>query len=351
MKELSVVYYTDEGYIVPTCTSALSLLEHNPDINVYFWIFCDDYDNWKQDSKTIIDSLQGDSFCEVTIMSTKALKEKCDYYKLPTYKGAQGVFLKMFMCDWIPDKGCNILFLDGDTLVTGKLDELATYMFPDGCSCAAMIDTINNRLMKRMLHMDEASTIFCHATFLVSPSLWKLYNSAGRIDKWLNKIARIGHVEQIMLCIINEQGVLSKALEKQCAILPAKYMVLAGNSVLKHKYRSILFGLQDKEYYLNADIDCANENPIIIHYMHYIVQKPWKHDELNRYEKLWLDIYNKIDGSTIFPVADWKMNRVEKIKRVLVIHTPILFAIIGNMYLKHNLKKSIRYCDSMHVFD
>lgn len=351
MKKLSVVYYTDEGYIVPTCTSALSLVEHNLDMKIYFWLFCEDYENWTQESKMVIDSLTRRESCEVAILSTEGLRNKCNMYGLPMYKGAQGVFLKMFMCDWVPDKDCNILFLDGDTLINGSLEELADYKFSTGYCCAAMIDTMNNKYLKRMLHIQKSSTIFCHATFLVNPYLWKEYNCDALIDKWLKKISQTGNLKKIMVCIINEQGLLSKALEKQCAILPVKYMVLPGNAILSNKYRNLLFGMRRKEYYRKQDVISANNYPVIIHYMHYIVQKPWKHDKLNKYERLWLDTYEKVNGHEAFPITEWKMNRMERIKRWLVIYCPILFALAGRAYLKHYIKTGIKYCDSLHVFE
>ncbi|SEQ69419.1 glycosyltransferase family 8 protein [Butyrivibrio sp. TB] len=351
MKKLSVVYYTDERYIVPTCTSALSLIEHNSNVYIHFWLFCDDFEEWKQESKCVVEALKQKESCKVNIMATQSLKEKCDFYKLPIYKGAQGVFLKMFMCDLIPDMGCNILFLDSDTLVTDSLEELAEYVFPEGCSCAAMIDTMNNKYMKRMLHMNESSTFFCQATFLVNPILWKSLDCDKKIDMWIKKIAQTGRTSEVMQCIVNEQGVLSKALEKQCAILPAKYMVLPGNSVLQHKYRRLLFGMQVSDYYLDKDIDTANENPAIVHYMHYIVPKPWKHDGLNKYEERWTNIYIRVKGHEIFPITQWKMNCEEKIKRQLLLRSQFLFAMMGHLFLKKNLKKSISYCDSLDIFN
>ena len=351
MKKLSVVYSTDEGYIVPTCTSALSLIEHNSDVYIYFWLFCENYIEWKQESKNVIESLKQKESCEVNIMSLESLEERCNFYQLPTYKGSHGVFLKMFMCDFIKDMGCNILFLDGDTLVTDSLKGLAEFVFPEGCACAAMIDTMNNKYMKRMLHMDMQSTFFCQATFLVNPFLWKELKCDKKIDKWLNKIVQTQKMDEVMQCIVNEQGLLSKALEEQCAILPVKYMVLPGNCILKHRYCRLLFSMKRFEYYLDKDVETANEKPAIVHFMHYIVPKPWQHDSLNSFEQRWVDTYKKVEGHEIFPITQFRMNNEEKIKRKLVLRAQLLFSLIGHCYIKKKLKKCIHMCNSLHVFD
>ncbi len=119
---IDIVYITDENYAMPTCVSIVSLIHNNMEMGpLYIHIFCD---NVSQNSKEKFIGLSKDT---ISIILYDVCNDRFDELAktcLSTGTHVSKSALFKFMIPLILEKLDKVLYLDGDILVLGSLENL-----------------------------------------------------------------------------------------------------------------------------------------------------------------------------------------------------------------------------------
>ena len=120
-RKMNIVYATDDKYAIYTGISMVSLMENNRDLdNIIFYIL----DNGISDqSRAALSALSKRYHRTVRFIDISNYMEYIDF-DLDTHGFNPIVVVRLFMSNYLPAEVKKVLYLDGDTLVTGKLSPL-----------------------------------------------------------------------------------------------------------------------------------------------------------------------------------------------------------------------------------
>lgn len=343
MEKLNIVFATDENYVIPTIITMKSVVEHTSDIELSFYISCDNLDNWKDSSKKAFNIIQKDNVT-IKLVDASGVNTFCEKYNLPKYKGSYSIYTKLFMPDIVDDLNSNVLFLEGDMIIRNSLKELAHTH--NGKGVYACIDMSNCKKMREMFKLGKDEIFGIFSVFLVEPKKWKENKIIEKVVSWVNKYDG-EYLNSVGSVVPADQFIISASLKGEWDILPAKYQVFPGNYLIKYERFLRLFNLDKDEYYSQSEYESAKKNPYVIHYMHFIVPKPWLHDKFNPLENMWTDYYNQLGlMKEMFPLKEYNQDINAKLRRILFKYFNRLYVEIGRRHIDKEMDRRRKVVES-----
>lgn len=212
----------------------------------------------------------------------------------------------------------NVLFLQSDVVLNkGKsLYDLATYDFENGRkSCASTIDMQSSPMIKDVIPMPSDQHLFNDGVFLTSP---KLYREHKTFEKYAESVKERGWKFYPYWNVLRS----GYGLRDELCVLPMEYQVYPAQKMLTIKQWQYIFGLRRADYYSADEIKKALEDPVFIHYINFIVKKPWTRDLPKQYKKqgywpyqdIWLYYADILENKNAM-WEKWDKTKTEKIKR------------------------------------
>ena len=192
------------------------------------------------------------------IVNVKKTAHNLRDFRLPNAILSYAAFFRYFIADEVQED--RVLYLDSDTIVNAKLDDLFT-MDLQGYAIAAVQD----------FNHEGWLTTFNSGVMLIDAKKWREKNSTQSL---LELTAQ--HHEHVY----GDQGVLNMYFGDQWLHLDKEYNFMVGLDQFLH-----LSG--NKEWYQSDYY--GNYEPKIIHYTS--ESKPWTHMTLTRFRKLWWFYY------------------------------------------------------------
>lgn len=342
--KLGIAYSVTGNYVKKTLPSLLSVLESNArceeekqvDICVFFYI---------QD---------------IEQKSVDCLKKLCDKYKVPVevfdsqecidalehagdvaYNDSLVIDLYVVAPQRL-DVDYNVLFLQSDVVLNhGKnLYELAIYDFEKGKkSCASTIDLQSSPMIKEVIPLGGDQHLFNDGVFLTSP---KLYREHHTFEKYAESVKEKGWKFYPYWNVLRS----GYGLRDELCVLPLAYQVYPAQYMLKVSQWIKMFGLEKADYYTKDEIERALENPIFIHYVNFIVKKPWHKDLPASYrkEKVWpyqevWNCYADMLGMREELLESWNKTKTEKMKRFFYDHLRWLYVLLCTYFYKKEVRK------------
>ena len=117
MPACCICYTTDPGYLLPTFVSAIQARRHAAADKADVAIFSFGADQQTEQAFAIACAAEQIRFFPVPVSSID---------------GADVMLARLFLSRIVPDEYTQFLYIDGDTQVTGALDQLLDYKVPDG---------------------------------------------------------------------------------------------------------------------------------------------------------------------------------------------------------------------------
>ena len=192
------------------------------------------------------------------IVNVKKTAHNLRNFHLPNAILSYAAFFRYFIADEVQED--RVLYLDSDTIVNAKLDDLFTLDL-QGYAIAAVQD----------FNHEGWLTTFNSGVMLIDAKKWRAKNSTQSL---LELTAQ--HHEHVY----GDQGVLNMYFGDQWLHLDKEYNFMVGLDQFLH-----LSG--NKEWYQSDYY--GNYEPKIIHYTS--ESKPWTHMTLTRFRKLWWFYY------------------------------------------------------------
>ena len=285
---VDICYYSSDFYAPYTGISMYSLLKNN--IGLDFRLNCID-SGISPENKRKMHELAA-RFGKELIFHDYTLLESYirDELKLPICNGSYATYIKVFPNKIFKDSE-KVLFIDGDTIVNGPLDELFELDMTDRVFAAAKVPLINEswvydedrednlRLQYQKCFKDFG--YFNIGIFLVNIKKWAEVDFGAQImdasDEHLHIISRVNDIP-IDEMLIN-LAALKKSEERYVAPLPPRFNSTVHNLPYRRGSKAALrCGYIDREEYKDAYF-----NPVIIHFC---IFKPWYTDAYTPYRGL-----------------------------------------------------------------
>ena len=280
---MDVVYTFDNGYTDITMVSLISLLENNIGVEklVIHVIDCGIDEKNQNRLKKLCDEFSRELFFHkgLDVKSRIPIELDKGYWSLVCY-------VRLFFADMLPDLD-KVLHIDCDTIVCGNLQKL--YDTELGANiCAACYDCLPSpKYLAGFVKTDQ-------------------YFSNGVLLFDLKKIREENIEEQFVQYIVNRKGILphldqdviSAVLQNKTVLLPPQYNLMTVTLFLEDKNEELF--KNHGPFYSQDEIDKAIKEPMILHLVGYkYYSRPWDQPCYHPYNKVWLDYYNRIEGTDI----------------------------------------------------
>lgn len=345
--KLGIAYSITGNYVLKTIPSLLSILENNQkcneeeqvDLSVFFYIL------------------------DIEDRAIIKLQEVCDHYNVPleindakeyiaclqnagdvAYGGSLVNDLFIAVLDKL-NVDYNVLFIENDVVLNHNcsLKELAEYDFENGKkSCASTIELQNCTAIRNVMPLLQSQYIFNCGVVLASPILYQKHNTFKQYSD---------SVEEKGWKFYPYWNVLRNAygLRNELCILPMKYQVYPAQKMLKPSQWLRIFGLQKGDYYSDDEIAEAIEAPVFIHYVNFIVKKPWIKDLPMKYRKegywpfqdVW-NYYADLVGIRESLMECWDKTFPEKVKRCFFDHSTLIYVWLCTVFYGREVKRRNR---------
>ena len=255
---LTVVYAADANYVKLTAISAVSLLKHNLGARVVL-LGCNLEDSAKDVVHRCVE-LHGGEFLYLDVSGEIAkLSERgyCGYTSYMTYA-------RIFIPTLLPNEE-RVIYLDGDTLVTGSLREmLATPL--EGKALAFGVDCVPCSF-KRYLNIPYNQPYYNAGIMLMDVKAWR---QKRLTDRFLDELEHPhGPV------VLGDQDVYPRAFPEEIALLHPKWNFISHFFLFSYEGVCRVVGgkhnaLFTKETYLEAQRDAR-----IYHFLGHTLGRPW----------------------------------------------------------------------------
>jgi lipopolysaccharide biosynthesis glycosyltransferase len=176
-----------------------------------------------------------------------------------------------------------VLYLDGDTLVTRNLAELAQMDIKD-YSCA-MAKDIRSEKYKKKICLESIYEFYNSGVILINLDFWREHNIG---DALLNDILAFPtiYADNPALCRVLKGKI--KTLPLACNATPMLNL-FSNESLYSIAFRS------KTPFYSEQELNEARENPIVLHYPNYYLSgRPWYEDCFDRKGlSVWRSYFNE----------------------------------------------------------
>lgn len=340
ISRLGVVYASSDAYAMQTMTSLTSVLDNNSmaqaekrvELDVYVYT-----DQWSDQSVQNLMKIGEQYHVAIEVRRPEEVVDKLKEIGIEPYRGSYMMDAKIIIPLEIETE-YNLLFLESDIVMNRgeTLYDLACYQFEEGKkSCASVIDMQSSRMIKEVVGLDEKHHVFNTGVFLVNPILYRKHDTVGQIVRAIEEKGMLLPYKDVLR---NAYG-----FRNEISVLPMKYEVYPGQKMIKVDQWMRIFGLDYKEYYSRAEIDAALEKPCFIHYIDFIVSKPWLRDEFEK-KGMWpyIDVWEFYQDKTVYrniDKAEWDRTNKEKVKRFVFKYFRMLWIEMCTISYKRDVKR------------
>lgn len=207
---LRAIYASDDGYVGLAAISAVSLLKHNPGAQINLLGY-----KLKSDSIELVRSRieqHGGSFCHFDVTP---LISKLELLKVSHYT-SYAIFARMFIPELIHTDD-RVLYLDCDTLITDRLDDLMGIDL-HGHAFALALDAVHPAY-KKVISLPPDKPYYNSGVMLMDLAAWRKHDCSRR---FMEELAHPhGHV------ILPEQDVIARMMGDEVEPLPSKWNFLS----------------------------------------------------------------------------------------------------------------------------
>ncbi|MCR5186718.1 MAG: hypothetical protein K6D97_06360 [Clostridia bacterium] len=291
---LDICYYSSDYYAPYTGISMYSLLNNNYNLDIR--LHCIDF-NISKENKIKMSNLAKHYKKELFFHEANKIESIIrDEMQLPDCNGSYATYIKFFP-ELFFSKSDKLLFIDGDTIIDGSIQELVDMDMSEYIFSAVRVSLINESWIYKENDPNNLRYIYSlkfHDTgyynigiFLVNPQKWKELNFGQRIiDEMSEHLELISKVDDIPI----DEMLLNLAAQKSDIIsrvysLSTVYNCIAHNIPFSRAVKvNQLCGYIDMD-----DFKKGYFNPIIIHFC---IFKPWFTDTFSRFYYL-VDKYRR----------------------------------------------------------
>lgn len=272
MRELNILYLTDNNYAVFAGVSITSMFKNNKTIDKFHVYIIDD--NIADSNKEKFQQLAAQYGHEIIFLDLTEGIRILEKAGAPKYRNSYTTYLKLFTFNLLPDSVKRIFFIDSDTIVVGDLGEMIDIDM-EGCMIGAVRDGICHPY-KLALGYDANDSWFNMGVMLVDVEKWKEGNAQEKIVEQLKKRSAYIAVDQDLLNITQHGNIMT--LHPRYNATPHHYV---------YKEKDFRKAFPQGGFYESYEImQEAQEKPVIRHFERFVGHSAWNKNSVHPYAKL-----------------------------------------------------------------
>lgn len=298
---LHVMYSCNEAFVTQMCVSMVSLLENNQKIKEIQFHCVED--QLQQQTKEMVQRLVEKYHRQVIFYALKDI-----IAKLPISgedRHPHTIYSKLCMGFLNVER---LLYLDCDTVVTGSLEQLETLdMSNHLIAGVAMAYGIEE---KSRIDLESRDVYICDGIVMFNMSLWREENKEEQAIEFIKE--HYGRPPML------SEGVLNNVCREKIRILPPCYNLMSSMIIFNSNQMKKVFGAE--EYYKEDELMHARKEPVIIHYIAELYQRPWYSNSDHPYRKYYQKYCKKIEWAK--PMQRGKFSIKTKLVRYCAQYLP-----------------------------
>lgn len=298
---LNLLYQFNEKYVPYAGVSIYSILHHNKyatEICIYIM-----GENLSCGAKKKIERMATAYKRTVIFIDTEFLIDKMKMLDMPTYRGSYAANMRLFLDEVLDEAVEKVLYLDSDTIVTERLDELFQIDM-QGKAIGMVLDSLGDS-HKKQIGLSEFDDYYNSGVILFDLQHWRERKYKERI---------VQHVtEKRNNYPAPDQDLLNLVCKGDILRLNLKYNFQPIHGAFSDGY--FKFVMRPNVYYDVRQIDAARKRTVIYHCFRFLGEFPWHKGNLHPFGGLfdrylehspWKD-YNKEKANVGFTI------RIEKL--------------------------------------
>lgn len=322
---INVLYLSDSNYAAFAGTSVVSLFENNKHMDsIRVWLIDD---RLGEDNKRKFKEAAEQYGREINFLDMSAGIKKLEEIGAPKYRNSYTTYLKLFAFGMLPEEVHRIFFIDSDSVVTGRLDELADFDMK-GNAVAAVKDVLCHDYMVS-LGFSTNDSWYNMGIMLVDVDAWRREDCEARVIENMKK--RCAYVAV-------DQDLLNTTLHGRITTLPPRYNATPHHYIYKHS--DVMKHFPWHDFYSEEEMADARKAPVIRHFERFLGQSPWHKHSIHPYTADF-DRYMAMSPWRDYQKKPSPKNMVFRVERMLFRVLPkSWFLCIFSVYYKRYFKKT-----------
>lgn len=254
--KLNVIYSASETYAQHAYVSIFSLLEKNKifdEINIYF-ITDNMTENTKEKIKYLVKKYRRNL---LFINSDDILRESA---KIKCWNGSNVLNCKLFLGSYLDNTIDKVLYLDSDSVIMDSLLNVWETDIEDYYCAGVFLPTVP----KYKTYFDSIDEYLNPGFILINLKKWRNDYLEEKIVDYLKKNSKKELSDEFLINILCENKI--KHLSIKYNLVPEFYFFKSEEMKKIHQCES---------FYTQQEIDNALKNPVFIHFLGHLYNRPW----------------------------------------------------------------------------
>ena len=304
LKPLNVLYQANDYYAPYLGVSLLSLLDRNKhikDINIFIID-----DGISEENKQKIDETAKMFGRSTSYIDTARQVKILEDAGAPKFRGNYATYFKLFVLDELPEEVERILYVDSDTVIRGRLDEITEFDFAG--KSLAMVPAIYHDKYRAKVGISHEDLTYNAGIMAFDLKAWRANECRARLIKGMQEDPKV-------LTFAPDQSLAIKVLQKDLAQLPLRVNFSTLYTLFSYKEINKMFSCREASLFTQEDIDEAYKDIAVYHFIELQVGKPWEADSVHPKKFLWKQYFDKSFWSTL-PAPKVKLSAILKLQRI-----------------------------------
>lgn len=268
MEKINILYTYTGGYETQIATSILSILENNTPQDVVFYAIIQKVSDEDKKKLTELVKRYGSTINFIDFGDTQ------DYFDFTIDTGGwhQIILARLFLGRLLPKEVKKVLYLDGDTMIRGKLNALFELDMDDKIIGMSIEPTAEPKSLERFGFKNQ---LYCNSGVMLI-NLKKF-----REEKCEEKILSF-YKENFNGISGNDQDVINIVMKDEIKYLSPRYNFGVYYDAYPYKmFEKKLASAKYNEIITEKDYEESRKNPIIVHFLG--EDRPWRNGNKNRF--------------------------------------------------------------------
>lgn len=264
---MNILYTLNDKFVPQVSAGICSICENNKDFDeINFYLISDGI---TQENKTKLKEFV-QSYGRNLIIEELGDIKKYINFEFDTSGWNQIVLARLILDNFLPESVEKVLYLDGDTIVRGNLNELWNTNL-DKYIIGASIEPTVDKKRKKILNL-ELKPYYNAGVLLINLKRWKDENIGKKVLDY--------YKENEGKLFANDQDAINGALSEEIYTLSPTYNFC--NNFYKYSYKFLKKVMRPVSYVEEDVFKDALDNPKIIHYLG--EERPWRIGNKHKYK-------------------------------------------------------------------
>lgn len=273
---ISVVYACNNAYVRQTLVSVVSVWKYNPDAKVYLI-----EDEISKENRELIAHIVKTYGMEVSLYELKEMLPELNLDDKDRHPHT--IYSKLFLDQIIKED--RVLYLDSDVIIQGPLEELFSRDMT-GEIAAGVLMPYSEKLKDRM-KIEVGNPYICDGVVLINLERWRNERKGKQCIQYIREC----HGNPPML----SEGTLNYICQGAVGVLAPKYNLMP--SMLMYELGELKKLFRADCYYNEAEeMKEARQEPIIIHYMNELYNRPWFEPSDHPFKECYRELEREVFG-------------------------------------------------------